>query len=263
MGVATGFRDLDAILDGGLQKGCLYVLAARPSMGKTSMALSMIDYICFKKNRTVTYFSLEDSKRQIIDRILSLRAEIEYYKIRTGDVEGEDWKRLAKVAESIGESKLIIDDTSCMDAQKISAKCIGHRQDYDDLALVVIDYLQLLSGFDNNESYERLFLKEIKRLRNLAIELNRPIVVLSQVSCVVEQRESHRPVLSDLITSDAVLQCVDAVIFIYRDEYYNDDSEREGLAELIVAKNNMGAVGTIEIEFDKCFAKFKNRQNLW
>lgn len=260
MGVATGFKDLDNILDGGLQKGCLYVLAGRPSMGKTGMAISMIDHICLKNYRTAAYFSLEVSRRQIVDRILALKAEIKPYKLRTGEIDGEDWRRIAKAAETIADAKLIVDDTSSIDVESIRSKCNEIRKDNKDLDVIFVDYLQLMSESDTYGSREGELSKIVTSLKELAVELDRPIVVLSQLSRVVEYREDRRPILSDLKDSESLVHLADVIMFLYRDEYYNRDSERKGIAEVIVAKNSMGSVGTIELGFDPRFVEFENKR---
>ncbi len=261
MGVITGFTDLDYILDRGLQKGCLYVLAGRPSMGKTGMAINMVDYICFKQHRTVIYFSLEMSGKELTERVLAFEAEIDLYKLRSGRIDGDDWFRIARAAETMGNSRLIVNDTPAINIKKIREKCLDYRKDADDIAVVFIDYLQLISESDNNEFRRNEISEIVKDLKDLARELDRPIVVLSQVSRATEHRENHRPILSDFFTSDAVIQYADVIMFLYRDEYYNMDSESKGITEVIVAKNSMGTVGTIELGFDPRFVKFKNILN--
>lgn len=258
MGVKTGFTDLDYILDGGLQKGCLYVLAGRPSMGKTGMVINMVDFICFKQSRSAVYFSLDMSCKQFTDRVLAFEAEIDPYLLRVGRIAGDDWFRLARATETIGNSRLIVNDASGIDVKTIREKCLDYRKDTDDIAVIFIDYLQLISGSDNDESRRKEMSEIVKDLKDLARELDRPIVVLSQISRAPEYREDHRPILSDFVTSDAVNQYADIVMFLYRDEYYNKDSESKGTAEVIVAKNSMGPVGTIDLGFEPCFVKFGN-----
>ena len=262
MGVATGFKDLDIVLDGGFQKGCLYVLAARPSMGKTGLSISMIDHICLKNYRTVAYFSLEESRRQIVDRILAVETEIRPHKLWMGAIDGEEWKRLAKAAEKMGDAKFMVDDTPCLDVESIRSKCNEIRKENDDLAVIFIDYLQLISESDTDESREVKLKKVVSNLKKLAIELDRPIVVLSQLSRVVEYREDRRPILSDFENSESVVQLADVIMFLYRDEYYNRDSESKGIAEVIVAKNPMGPVGAIKLGFEPRYVIFKNKHIL-
>lgn len=261
MGVKTGFTDLDYILDGGLQKGCLYVLAGRPSMGKTGMAINIVDFICFKQYRTVVYFSLDMSGKQLTERVLALEAEIDPYKMRTGRIDGDDWFCLAKAAETMGKSRLIVNDTSGIDVKKIREKCLDYRRDTDDIAVVFIDYLQLIPESDNDELRRKVKSEIVKDLKELARELDRPIVVLSQMSRLPEYREDHRPILSDFDTSDLTNQYADVIMFLYRDDYYNANSESKGIAEVIVAKNSMGSAGTIELGFTPRFVKFENKLN--
>ncbi len=257
----TGFVDLDWILDGGLQKGCLYVLAGRPGMGKTGMAINMVDFISFKQYRTVVYFSLDMSGKQLTERVLAFEAEIDPYKLRTGRIDGDDWFCLARAAETMGNSRLIVNDTPGIDVKKIRKKCFDYRRDTDDIAVVFIDYLQLIPGSDNDDSRRKGKLEIVKNLKELARELDRPIVVLSQIPRAPEYRENHRPILSDFGTGDAVNQYADVIMFLYRDEYYNLDSERKGIAEVIVAKNSMGSAGTIKLGFTPRFVKFENKLN--
>ena len=259
MGVITGFTDLDCILDGGFQKGYLYVLAARPSMGKTDLAINIVDYICFKQHRTVVYFSLELSGKDLTGRVLALEAEIDPFKLRTGRIDGKDWFCIARAAETMGNSRLIVNDTPAIDINNIREKCLDYRKDADDIAVVFIDYLQLISVSNNDEARGKEMSGIVKDLKALALELDRPIVVLSQVSRAPEHRENHRPILSDFFTSDAVIQYADVIMFLYRDEYYNMDSESKGITEVIVAKNSVGTVGTIELGFDPHFVKFENK----
>ena len=178
----TGFTDLDWILDGGLQKGCLYVLGGRPSMGKTGMAINVVDFICFKQHRTVVYFSLDMTGKQLTERVLASEAGIDPYKLRTGKIDRDDWFRLARAAETMGNSRLIVNDTSGIDVRKIREKCLDYRKDTDDIAVIFIDYLQLISESDNGESRKKEMAEIVKDLKALARELDRPIVVLSQIS---------------------------------------------------------------------------------
>lgn len=257
----TGFADLDWILGGGLQKGCLYVLGGRSSTGKTGMSINMVDFICFKQHRIVVYFSLEMSGKDLTDRVLSLEAEIDPLKLRTGRIDGNDWLCIVRVAETMGNSRLIVNDTPAIDIKEIREKCLDYRKDADDIAVVFIDYLQIISGSDNDESRRKEMSEIVKDLKALARKLDCPIVVLSQITCAPEYREDHRPILSDFYTSDAVIQYADVIMFLYRDEYYNMDSESQGITEVIVAKNSVGTVGTIELGFEPHFVKFENKIN--
>lgn len=259
MGVITGLTDLDYILDGGLQKGCLYVLAARPAMGKTGMAITMVDHICLNQYRTVLYFSLDTSKRQIIDRIVALESEIDPNKIRKGDIDGEDWNRVAQVAKRMSRSRLIVEDAPGLDVQKIKSKCLEYRKDGDDYAVIFIDYLQLILGSSEGGSREKDISEIIKSLKMLAGELDRPIVALSQISRKPEYRKDHRPILSDFVAGKVICQYADGIMFLYRDEYYNEHSERKGIADVIVAKNSNGPVGAFELGFQPRFIRFENR----
>lgn len=258
MAVNTGFVDLDHRLDGGFQKGLVYVLAGRPSMGKTSLAVNMIDFICFEKYRTVAYFSLDKPKRQMMDFFLAIKAGIDPWKIRTGELDGKDWHKIAMAAEMIGKSNLIIDDTECDTVQDIRSKCIRYRRQSDDLAVIFIDYFQLMSDSESSGSRKEELLRIIKDTKKLARELDRPIVILSQISRRPEYRADHRPILKDFREGRAISQWADVVMFLYRDEYYNPDSKEKGIAEVFVAKNSMGSIGPTRLGYQESVLRFEN-----
>ncbi|SFQ26860.1 replicative DNA helicase [Lachnospiraceae bacterium XBB1006] len=260
MSVITGFADLDYMLNGGFQKGCLYFLAGRPAMGKTGLAINMIDNICFNQHRIIAYFSLEMSKRQLLERILAFKAKIESYVLRTGNIEKDGWNRIAKAAEAMSKASLIIDDTSAADVETIRTKCVEYRKSSEDLSAIFIDYLQLVSVADNNKSRKKQISEIVKQLKGMAVELDCPIVVISQISRESEYREDHRPVISDLVEGDAISQYADVIMFLYRDEYY-DRSASRGIAEVIVSKNAGGYTGTIELGFQADYVKFENMHN--
>lgn len=257
MGVITGFTDLDYKLEGGLQKGSLYVLAARPSMGKTGLAINMVDSICLKQYRTAVYFSLEMSSKQIVERLLALEAGIDPFMMSKGIIDGEDWICIAKAAETMAGSRLIIDDTPCIEIQKLRSKCLEYRRNSEDLAVIFIDYLQLMSQSEEM-SREKEVAKIVKGLKELAKEIDRPIVVLSQLSRSPEKRKDHRPILSDFMETREIVNVADVVMFLYRDDYYDRKTKAKGIAEIIVAKNKNGPVGVVQLKWDSSCAKFSN-----
>lgn len=245
-GIATGFRDLD-YQTSGLQPSDLILIAARPSMGKTAFALNIAQYVAFRMNVTTAIFSLEMSKEQLVNRLFAMEAGIDSQHLRTGNLSDEEWEKLIEGAGVIGKSNLIIDDTPGITISELRSKCRKYKLEYD-LRLVVIDYLQLMSGSGRGSDSRQQEISDISRsLKALARELNVPVVALSQLSRAVEQRPDHRPMLSDLRESGAIEQDADVVMFIYRDEYYHKDSEKKGIAEIIVAKQRNGPVGTVEL----------------
>ena len=236
-GIATGFTELDYKLTG-LHPAELILVAARPAMGKTAFVLNIAQYAAFKDNHAVAMFSLEMSKEQLVTRLMASESMVDSQQIRTGDLRDSDWEKLLEGAALIGNSKLIIDDTASSLAE-IRSKCRKYKQTYD-IDMVVIDYLQLMSGSNTrrNESRQQEISEISRALKVLARELNIPIVALSQLSRAVEARQDHRPMLSDLRESGAIEQDADVVMFLYRDEYYNPDTEKKNIAEVIVAKQS-------------------------
>ena len=248
-GVATGFTELDYKLTG-LHPAELILVAARPAMGKTAFVLNIAQYAAFKDNHAVAMFSLEMSKEQLVTRLMASESMVDSQQMRTGDLRDSDWEKLLEGAALIGNSKLIIDDTATTLAE-IRSKCRKYKQTYG-IELVVIDYLQLMSGSESrrNESRQQEISEISRALKVLARELDVPIIALSQLSRAVEARQDHKPMLSDLRESGAIEQDADVVMFLYRDEYYNPDSEKKNLAEVIVAKQRNGATGSGEYGSD-------------
>lgn len=257
-GLATGFTELD-YMTAGLQPSDLILLAARPSMGKTAFALNIAEHVCFREKKGVAIFSLEMSKEQLVNRLLSLESHVDSKLIRNGNVLAEDWEKLIEGASIIGESKLIIDDTPGISIGELRSKCRKYKAENKDLSLIIIDYLQLMSGSGRSES-RQLEISAISRsLKSLARELNVPVIALSQLSRAVEKREEHRPMLSDLRESGAIEQDADVVMFLYREEVYNPETEKKGNAEVIIAKQRNGPIGTTELAWISHLTKFANK----
>lgn len=257
-GLPTGFIDLDYKLSG-LQPADLILVAARPSMGKTAFVLNIAQYVAFKKGRKAAIFSLEMSKEQLVNRLFSLESQVEAQALRTGNMKDSDWEKLIESAGIIGQSKLIIDDTPGISVSELRSKCRKYKLEHG-LDLIIIDYLQLMSGSVGGRSESRQQeISEISRsLKALARELNIPVIALSQLSRAVEARPDKRPMLSDLRESGAIEQDADVVMFIYRDEYYNKDSEYKKQAEIIIAKQRNGPVGTVHLAWLGEYTKFAN-----
>ena len=257
-GIPTGFIDLDYKLSG-LQPSDLILVAARPSMGKTAFVLNIAQYVAFKKNRSVAIFSLEMSKEQLVNRLFSLESQVDAQALRTGNMKDSDWEKLIEGAGIIGQSKLSIDDTPGISVSELRSKCRKYKLE-NDLDLIIIDYLQLMTGSVGRSSESRQQeISEISRsLKGLARELNVPVIALSQLSRAVESRPDKRPMLSDLRESGAIEQDADVVMFIYRDEYYNKDSEYKKQAEIIIAKQRNGPVGTVHLAWLGEYTKFAN-----
>lgn len=257
-GLETGFRDLDA-KTAGLQKSDLILIAARPAMGKTAFVLNIAEYVALHSNSTIALFSLEMSKEQLVKRMLAMNSMVDSQKIRTGDLEDDDWDKLVGSVRKIGNSNLVIDDTSGITASELRSKCRKLKIE-QGLDLVIIDYLQLMTGAGKRKSDSRQQeISDISRsLKVMARELNVPVIALSQLSRAVESRPDKRPILSDLRESGAIEQDADIVMFIYRDEYYNPDSEKKGVAEVIVAKQRSGPTGPVELAWLSQYTKFGN-----
>lgn len=256
-GIPTGFIDLD-YQTAGMQPSDLVLIAARPSMGKTAFVLNLAEHMAFKKNYCVAIFSLEMSKEQLVNRMFSLESRVSSQKLRTGSLEDEEWERLIEGAQVIGNSKLIIDDTPSISIQEMRSKCRKYKMEHG-LDVIIIDYLQLMSAGDKAPDSRQQQISDISRsLKALARELSVPVLALSQLSRAVEQRPDHRPMLSDLRESGAIEQDADVVMFLYRDDYYNKDTEKPGVAEVIIAKQRNGPVGTIELAWMADLTKFGN-----
>ena len=257
-GIPTGFIDLDYKVSG-LQPSDLILVAARPSMGKTAFVLNIAQYVAFKKDRATAIFSLEMSKEQLVNRLFSLESQVDAQALRTGNMKDSDWEKLIEGAGIIGKSKLIIDDTPGISVSELRSKCRKYKLEHG-LDLIIIDYLQLMTGSVGKRSESRQQeISEISRsLKGLARELNVPVIALSQLSRAVESRPDKRPMLSDLRESGAIEQDADVVMFIYRDEYYNKDSEYKKQAEIIIAKQRNGPVGTVHLAWLGEYTKFAN-----
>ncbi|MCM1091447.1 MAG: replicative DNA helicase [Muribaculum sp.] len=255
-GVPTGFTDLD-YRTAGLQPSDLVLIAARPSMGKTAFALNIAQYVAFKRNLPVVMFSLEMSKEQLVNRMFSLESSVDAQKLRTGQLNDQDWERLIESAGVIGKSKLVIDDTPGISVSELRSKCRKLKLEHG-ISMVIIDYLQLMSGSGRTDSRQQEISDISRALKSIARELNVPVVALSQLSRAVEQRPDHRPMLSDLRESGAIEQDADVVMFIYRDDYYNHDTDRKGVSEIIIAKQRNGPIGTVELAWLPEYTKFAN-----
>lgn len=257
-GVATGFLDLD-YKTAGMQPADLILIAARPSMGKTALVLNIAQYVAFKSDLPVAVFSLEMSREQLVNRLFSLESRVDSQHIRTGNLSDREWEDLIDGAGVVGRSKLIIDDTPAISIAELRSKCRKFKME-QDIRMVIIDYLQLMSGNARTDSRQQEVSEISRSLKALARELNIPVIALSQLSRAVEQRPDHRPMLSDLRESGAIEQDADVVMFIYRDDYYNKDSEKKGIAEIIIAKQRNGPIGTVELAWLPDYTKFANIQ---
>ncbi len=254
MGISSGFGALDTILTG-LNKSDLILLAARPGMGKTSFALNVATNVAVRSGKKVAIFSLEMSKEQLVSRILSSEALIQSNALRTGNLSPEDWTKLAMTAQMLSKAEIYIDDTPAVTVADIKAKL----RRLPDLGLVVIDYLQLMTSGRRNGGENRVQeISEITRgLKIMAKELNVPVITLSQLSRGPDARADHRPMLSDLRESGSIEQDADIVLFLYRDAYYNRESEEQNIAECIVAKNRHGETDAVKVGWDGQFTRFK------
>ena len=245
-GVPTGFTDLD-YRTAGLQPSDMILIAARPSMGKTAFALNLAAHAACKKHITTAIFSLEMSKVQLVNRFLSMESSVSAQNLRTGNLSETEWEKLVEGASIIGNSGLVIDDTPGISISDLRSKCRKIKLEHDDLGLIIIDYIQLMTSNTRSESRQQEVSEISRSLKALARELNVPVVALSQLSRAVEQRPDHRPMLSDLRESGAIEQDADVVMFLYRDEYYKKDTDKPGVAEVIIAKQRNGPVGTVEL----------------
>ena len=257
-GIPTGFLDLDYKMSG-LQPSDLILVAARPSMGKTAFVLNIAQNVAFKENKTTAIFSLEMSKEQLVNRLFSLESQVDSQSLRTGNLKDSDWEKLIESAGIIGKSNLIIDDTPGISISELRSKCRKYKLEHN-LELIIIDYLQLMTGRvgGRRESRQQEISDISRSLKGLARELNVPVIALSQLSRAVEQRPEHRPMLSDLRESGAIEQDADVVMFIYRDDYYNKDTELKNVAEIIIAKQRNGSIGTVNLTWLPNYTKFAN-----
>ncbi len=256
-GVPTGFADLD-YKTAGLHNSDLILIAARPAMGKSAFALNIAANAAINAKVPVVLFNLEMSKSQLVNRMLCSEAMVDSNKIRTGKIEEEDWTKLATALGPLSEAPIYIDDTAGISVAEIRAKCRKLKLE-KNIGLIVIDYLQLIQGSGKRNSSREQEISEISRsLKIMAKELDVPVIALSQLSRAAEQRQDHRPMLSDLRESGAIEQDADIVMFLYRDDYYNPDSEKKNIAEVILAKHRSGSTGTVELLWMGNYTKFAN-----
>lgn len=256
-GIPTGFADFD-LKTSGLHNSDLVIVAARPAMGKSAFAINIATNVAVQAGKGVAIFNLEMSKDQVGNRILCSEAMVDSNKIRTGQVEDDDWVKLASTLGRLSEAPIFIDDTAGISIMEIRAKCRKLKLE-KDIGLVVIDYLQLIQGSGNRNASREQEISEISRsLKILAKELDIPVIALSQLSRSVEKRDDKRPMLSDLRESGAIEQDADIVIFLYRDDYYNEDSEKKNVAEVILAKHRGGSTGTVDLAWLPSYTKFAN-----
>lgn len=262
-GLSTGFKDLDK-LTSGLQPSDLILIAARPSMGKTAFVLNIAQHIGVKEKQAVALFSLEMSKEQLVQRMLCAESTIDSQRLRIGQLEDGDWKKLIDGADRLSSAPIFIDDTSGITVMEMRSKCRRLKIEHD-LKLIIIDYLQLMQGSSKKGGSEnrQQEISEISRaLKGLAREIGVPVIALSQLSRSVESRQVKKPMLSDLRESGSLEQDADIVAFLYRDDYYNPDSEQKNITEVIIAKHRNGPVDTVQLFFHKQFTKFSDLSKL-
>ncbi|MCK4918025.1 MAG: replicative DNA helicase [Candidatus Omnitrophica bacterium] len=255
-GIPTGFKDFD-LKTAGLQKGDLVILAGRPSMGKSAFATSIANYIAVEENIPVAIFSLEMSKEQLMQRFLCLQAKVEVNRVRTGFLAPSEWPLLTSAAGKLSEAPIYIDDTPALSIFEMRAKA-RRLKAHHQIQVIFVDYLQLVKGMRKIDSRQQEISEISQALKALAKELNLPVIALSQLSRAVESREGHRPKLSDLRESGAIEQDADVVTLLFREEYYNPTEENMGIAEIIIAKQRNGPVGSVHLAFMKEYTKFAN-----
>lgn len=259
--LSSGFVDLNQILGGGFSPSDLVILAARPAMGKTALALNIAANMAIEHHKPVAVFSLEMSKEQLITRMLCSEAGMNSRTLRSGTLHTDEWQTISNAIARLSEAPIFIDDTSMTTPAEIRAKCRRLKAEHGDLAMIIVDYLQLMDSAGNGGASDNRVqeLSKISRgMKQLARELNVPVIALSQLSRSVESRTNKRPMLSDLRESGAIEQDADIVLFIYRDEYYNPDSNDKNTAELLIAKHRNGPTGTVRFYFDSNITKFGN-----
>ena len=254
-GVGSGFIDLDAKTSG-FQKGDMVLIAARPSMGKTTFALNIAEHAALREGKSVVIFSLEMSKEQLAYKLLCSEANVDMLRLRTGALEDKDWESIARATGPLSKAKIYIDDTAGVTVMEMRSKCRRLKLEYG-IDLIVIDYLQLMSG-SSNESRQQEVSEISRSIKALAKEMECPVIALSQLSRAPEQRADHRPMLSDLRESGSIEQDADLVMFLYRDEYYNKETEDTNIAECIIAKQRNGPVGTVKLAWLGQYSKFGN-----
>ncbi len=255
-GIATGFYDLD-YMTAGLQPSDFILIGARPSMGKTALVLNLAEYIAIRNNIPIAIFSLEMSREQLMNRMFAMEARVDLQKLRTGDLSDSDWEKLIESAGVIGKSGLIIDDTPGISIGELRSKCRKYKLEHN-LSLVIIDYLQLMTGNGRTDSRQQEISEISRSLKALAREIHAPVIAISQVNRACETRPDHRPMMSDLRESGSIEQDADVIMFLYRDEYYNKDSDKKGIAEIIIAKQRNGSIGTVNLAWLPTLTKFAN-----
>jgi replicative DNA helicase len=259
IGVATGFTDLDKMTSG-LQPGDLIIVAGRPSMGKTSLALNMAEFVAIDRKLPVAVFSMEMASTQLTTRLIGSVGRVDQHKMRTGQLDDDDWEKLTDSLGQLNDAPIFIDQGSALNSYEVRARARRLQRQAGQLGLIVVDYIQLMSPPGGRQSENRATeISEISRsLKSLAKELNVPVVALSQLNRSVEQRPDKRPVMSDLRESGAIEQDADVIMFIYRDEVYNPESPDKGLAEIIVAKQRNGPIGRVKLTFLGKYTRFEN-----
>ena len=256
-GITTGFKRLDEVTSG-LQRSDLVIVAARPSMGKTAFALNIAQNAAVKGNASVLMFSLEMSKEQLGQRLLAMESKVDMENIKKGKIERADWDRIMLAVDTLSGANIQIDDSPALSVFEIKNKCRRMKAEHG-LDLVVIDYLQLMRSEGKAESRQQEISNLSRYLKLLAREMDCPVIVLSQLSRAPEQRPNHRPVLSDLRESGSIEQDADIVIFLYRDDYYNEDSEKPGVCEVNLAKHRSGPTGSLELTWVARYTKFSDK----
>ncbi len=257
-GLATGFPDMDYQL-AGLQPSDLILLAARPSMGKTALALSIAEYVAIHDNNPVAIFSLEMSREQLVNRLLAMESRVDSRLIRNGNLTDKDWSDLIAGSSKVAEAPIFIDDTPGISVSELRSKCRKLKLEHD-IQLVVVDYLQLMSGARRMDNRQQEISEISRGLKQIARELNVPVLALSQLSRQVEQRPERRPMLSDLRESGAIEQDADVVMFIYREEYYDKNTPEKGIAEINIAKQRNGPVGSFNLAWLEKYTRFASAE---
>ena len=255
-GVGSGIKDLDAKTSG-FQKGDMVLIAARPSMGKTTFSLNIAENAALKEGKSVVIFSMEMSKEQLAYKLLCSQANVDMLKLRTGNLDDDDWERIARATGPLSKAKIYIDDTAGITVMEMRSKCRKIKMEHG-IDMILIDYLQLMSGSSGNDNRQQEVSEISRSIKALAKEMECPVIALSQLSRAPEQRADHRPMLSDLRESGSIEQDADVVMFLYRDDYYNEDSEKKNIAEVIIAKHRAGSTGTVELAWLGSYTKFAN-----
>ncbi|MDR5588343.1 MULTISPECIES: replicative DNA helicase [Clostridium] len=255
-GVGSGFADLDSKTSG-FQKGDMILIAARPSMGKTTFALNIAEHAALREGKSVVVFSLEMSKEQLAYKLLCSEANVDMLRLRTGELDDKDWENIARATGPLSKAKVYIDDTAGVSVMEMRSKCRRLKMEYG-IDLIVIDYLQLMSGSTSSDNRQQEVSEISRSIKALAKEMECPVIALSQLSRAPEQRADHRPMLSDLRESGSIEQDADIVMFLYRDEYYDKETEDKNIAECIIAKQRNGPVGTAKLAWLGQFSKFGN-----